>query len=285
MFQFTKDCMLGIEQIDQEHEHLFELIQEGMDMLHGNSLFDQYEEIKAMIARLEDYAEQHFAHEEAYMESICDPELILQRVQHLVFREKIRGLSFVNIDQEDAQTEVLQELMNYLAKWLYHHILGSDIMIGKLPPLEKWMVKENPCEFTEEYHTGIELIDAEHRELFAIVDKAYRLVRTEGMEDREEKQEAVMKVLDQLKVYTKEHFQDEEEYMESIRYDGLEAQKRAHEAFVDKIEHISLEELRENPDRYLESLLEFLLGWLVNHILYTDKKIPGGSSAAGAQAR
>ena len=26
--------------------------------------------------------------------------------------------------------------------------------------------------------------------------------------------------------------------------------------------------------KYMESLIEFLLGWLVQHILYTDKKIP-----------
>ena len=43
------------------------------------------------------------------------------------------------------------DLVTFLAKWLYSHILGSDIMIGKLPPLEEWMIKENYfaviCEF------------------------------------------------------------------------------------------------------------------------------------------
>lgn len=29
-----------------------------------------------------------------------------------------------------------------------------------------------------------------------------------------------------------------------------------------------------NPQRYLEELVEYLLGWLVNHILNLDKKIP-----------
>ena len=33
-------------------------------------------------------------------------------------------------------------------------------------------------------------------------------------------------------------------------------------------------ELDENPQKYMESLIEFLLGWLINHILYSDKKIP-----------
>ena len=84
----------------------------------------------------------------------------------------------------------------------------------------------------------------------------------------------IMAILQELKAYTKEHFQDEEEYMESIRYEGLDAQRRAHEAFIDKLENVNLNEIEENPEEYLQKLLEFLLGWLINHILYTDKKIP-----------
>ena len=67
---------------------------------------------------------------------------------------------------------------------------------------------------------------------------------------------------------------DEEEYMESIHYEGLEAQRRAHDAFIQKLENIDLSEIDENPQESLQQLLEFLLGWLVNHILHTDKKIP-----------
>ena len=70
------------------------------------------------------------------------------------------------------------------------------------------------------------------------------------------------------------HFQDEEEYMESIQYEGLPAQKRAHEAFIDKMENIDLEKIETEPQEYLQHLIEFLLSWLINHILYTDKKIP-----------
>ncbi len=62
--------------------------------------------------------------------------------------------------------------------------------------------------------------------------------------------------------------------MESIHYEGLEAQRRAHDAFIQKLENIDLSEIDENPQESLQQLLEFLLGWLVNHILHTDKKIP-----------
>ena len=45
---------------------------------------------------------------------------------------------------------------------------------------------------------------------------------------------------------------------------GKQAQKRAHEAFIDKLENIDLEEIENNPEEYLQKLLEFLLGWLIN---------------------
>ena len=34
------------------------------------------------------------------------------------------------------------------------------------------------------------------------------------------------------------------------------------------------DKIEEEPQEYLQHLIEFLLSWLINHILYTDKKIP-----------
>lgn len=273
MFQFTDDCIIGVEEIDNEHRYLFELINNGIDVLHNEYIEDHYEEIKEILEKLDNYAEEHFAHEEAYMEKICDPELIMQRTQHMFFREKIRGCSFQNIDDEESQHQVLEDLMNFLAKWLYHHIISSDMMIGKLPPLEEWMVRENPFEFTEQYYTGIGLIDSEHKVLFNIMEKADKLIKSFTVGD---KYDQIMEIMEELRQYTVDHFTDEEEYMESINYSGLEAQKRAHAAFIEKIESINEEEIDKNPHEYLESMMEFLLGWLINHILYTDKKIAEG---------
>lgn len=271
MFHFTEDCIIGIEQIDNEHRYLFSLIEKGHDLLHSEYLADRYSKVKDILEELENYAEEHFAHEEAYMEEIRDPELIRQRMQHSIFRDRIRDFSFADINDEDRQQEVLEELMQFMAKWLYHHIIGSDIMIGKLPPLEEWMIRENPCEFTEEYMTGITLIDKEHQELFRIVEKAYHIVKSYSVADSYDE---VTTILTELKEYAKEHFQDEEEYMESIGYEGLETQKRAHTAFVNKLDEMDFTKIDSDPQKYMESLIEFLLGWLVQHILYTDKKIP-----------
>ena len=65
-------------------------------------------------------------------------------------------------------------------------------------------------------------------------------------------------------------------YMESIHYEGLDAQRRAHEAFISRLEEMDLNHIDENQQETLEDLMEFLTEWLVNHILHTDKKIPAG---------
>ena len=271
VFEFTQDCITGIDTIDEEHRNLFALLSKAYNLASTEYHSDYYQELKNMLEELDEYAETHFTHEEEYMTQIRDPELIRQRAQHTFFRDKIREYEFVNIDHEEEQQRVLTELVRFLAKWLYRHILSSDILIGKLPPLEEWMVRENPCEFTDDYLTGIALVDAEHKELFRIVDKANQLVKSF---DELSGYDSIIEILNELKEYTKEHFSDEEEYMESIQYEGLSAQKRANEAFIDKLENIDLAQIDANPQEYLQELLEFLLGWLINHILYTDKKIP-----------
>ena len=271
MFQFTKDCIIGVELLDREHRHLFELMNSIVDMINNQYIPDRYSQIKELLQELEDYAEQHFSDEEAYMEKIRDPELIIQRSQHMVFRNKVRNWAFVDIDEFENQLAMLEEMMIFLAEWLYQHIIASDTMIGKLPPLEEWMMKENIFEFSEEYLVGNELIDREHKELFRLIGKVNDLVR-DGVDASQ--CDEILKILEELKDYTKFHFSDEEEYMESIHYEGLEAQKRAHRAFVYKLEGIEKKEIEEQPQKYMQSLVEFLLGWLINHILYTDKKIP-----------
>lgn len=271
MIQFTEDCLLGVEQIDKEHRYLFELLARGDQLLHEEYGKDLYGDIKKLLEELENYADQHFTHEEIYMKEIRDPELILQRVQHMVFRETITEFMLKNIEDDEEQQETLEEVMNFLAKWLYHHILSSDTMIGKLPPLEEWMLKENPCEFSEEYLVGIEMIDREHKKLFTLVERANHLVKewTEG-----DSYDEIADIMGELKDYAEVHFADEESYMRKINYEGYEAQKRAHEAFISRLKEFDMERIEENAREHLTSLIEFLLGWLINHILHVDKKIP-----------
>ena len=76
MYQFTEDCLIGIEQIDEEHRRLFALINEAAALPQEARTPQTVEKI---LCHLADYAATHFAHEEAYMSEHDDPELPLQK--------------------------------------------------------------------------------------------------------------------------------------------------------------------------------------------------------------
>lgn len=271
MFNFTSDCLIGIEELDNDHKHLFDLLNEAMELAQMEYVEDKYDQIKELLEELDDYATKHFAREEAYMMKICDPELIMQRVQHEHFHQEVWALLYRNIDENEEQTEVLHEILSFLTRWLYQHIISSDALIGKLEPLEAWMVQENPCEFLEEYRIGNPLIDHEHETLFQITGKVYEILKQGATEaDADD----IIEILKELRDYTAEHFSDEEEYMESIHYEGLPQQQRAHKSFIASLDDIDQKKIQTDPAEYVQSLIEFLLGWLINHILKVDKLIP-----------
>lgn len=265
MIQFTKDCMIGIPQIDKEHEYLFSLVNRAYEAEAGNK-----EELEEILLKLKDYAKEHFAHEEAYMETIRDPELPMQRREHRDFTEKVGAwLDEVRTLTGEEAKEQKKAMLEFLTRWLYHHILSSDNMIGK----SIVATEANPYAFVQQYHTGIGMIDEEHQQLFAIIRKTDEVIHAELLHD---KYDEIMNILDELRQYTEKHFRDEEAYMEQIGYPELEIQKITHEAFIEKLVQIDLEELEtmdDNQQEYLESLLDFLAGWLVNHIMHMDKKI------------
>ena len=71
--------------------------------------------------------------EEEYMKSIHDPELPIQQREHKAFAEKINTFK-LDESSPEAATNSLNELLLYLTRWLYSHILSSDMMIGKMAP-------------------------------------------------------------------------------------------------------------------------------------------------------
>lgn len=265
MYQFTNDCRIGIAEIDNEHAHLFDLLNNADSALHAADA-DVAAITGRLLNELYNYAMEHFAHEEAYMRSIDDPELNRQMAEHEAFREKVNS----TMNEGELTLETAQDLLTFLAKWLYRHILGSDILIGQF---KKEIISTDAYVFSDDYLTGIKLVDDEHRQLFSLVNEVHALLHDEFIFD---KYDEIMRILTELKNYTEMHFHDEESYMEKINYPELDAQRRAHNAFISKLVDINFEELESldnNQQEYLQDILDFLAKWLVNHILKMDKLI------------
>ena len=125
-------------------------------------------------------------------------------------------------------------------------------------------------EFTKEYHTGIDFIDEEHAKLFEIANRAYDLLTNQFVTD---KYDAIVAVLEELRDYTKYHFNHEEEYMKSINYPKRFSQLHQHTQFINKLESYNLKEIDVNQQEGLLEILDFLALWLQSHIKGMDKKI------------
>ena len=264
MINFTEACHIGIEKIDNDHAQLFSIINETRDLIENQFIPDKYDYIKELILKLENYADEHFIREEAYMQKINHPELQLQKDQHNIFRDKIHTLSLINFDVSQAET--LDELITFLLKWLYKHILSSDIMIGKLLPNNN----SDIFTFTDKYLTKIDFIDKQHKKLFSIIAEAHKIIVNDFSPN---KYNDISLVLKELKNYTKNHFSEEESYMEKINYPGLQQQKLEHNAFISRLVSVNLDNITENQQKELEELIDFLIKWLSYHILDKDLKI------------
>ena len=277
MFNFTKDCFVGAVSIDKYRIEYFEILNYALKKDASDS---DLEKLKRVIACLEQYSSSGFKEEEDYMTEIVDRELEVQKNEHKWFTDKLQVIkSEVGSVVDETAKAKLDEVIRFMIKWLYSHIVSKDTLISKPVIIsEKKASKENieeesadPFAFTSKYLVGVSIIDDEHKRLFEIIKEANDVMHNDFLYD---KFDQISNLLGELVEYTKVHFADEEKYMESINYEGLEDQKRAHSMFVEKIENINLDDVDENQDEYLTGLLNFLLDWLANHILKADKLIP-----------
>ncbi|NLL77530.1 MAG: hemerythrin family protein [Clostridiales bacterium] len=125
-------------------------------------------------------------------------------------------------------------------------------------------------EMKDEYLTGIEQIDNEHRVLFEIAEEIYQLCVNEFVPD---KYDHITNLIQRLKDYSAMHFKNEEDYMESIQYKRMFTQKIQHDNFIRKLDNMDLEIVDQNQEQIIKDLLKFVTDWLIEHILETDKRI------------
>ncbi len=124
----------------------------------------------------------------------------------------------------------------------------------------------------EEYNTGIDDIDKQHKELFRISSEAYKLLKNDL---RTDKYDNLIKIISDLRDYTIYHFNYEENRMAEKKCKGFFAHKLEHEAFKEKINSIDFKSIDLRQDESIAELLELVYNWITDHILNTDKGYVG----------
>ncbi len=133
---------------------------------------------------------------------------------------------------------------------------------------------ESKLVWKDEYNIVLDILDKEHQRLFKIINKL--LV----FSDEEKKSQwACQEGIKFFKDHAMNHFDEEEKYMESVNYEGLQTHKRIHQVFREETLP-ALEKELEQMDYSANSVDHFLgvcAGWLVGHTLTEDRAIVDGS--------
>ncbi len=127
--------------------------------------------------------------------------------------------------------------------------------------------------WNEQYNIGVSIIDKEHKKLLNILNKLFDFGQKE-----EKGHFACQEAIKYFKDHAIQHFADEESYMASIGYPGLENHQRIHRDFRERMLP-ALEKELEQTDYSATSIHHFLgvcAGWLIGHTLIEDHMIVSG---------
>jgi hemerythrin len=120
-------------------------------------------------------------------------------------------------------------------------------------------------DFDAEFRLGIDVIDNEHVKLVDMLNEVHALI-SDGKKD-----EARHYFSETLSSYVNEHFANEEKFMESIGFPGIEEHKKIHENFKKSFGELK-PKIESYDDTAFRSALSDAFTWIVGHIGRTDRK-------------
>lgn len=116
------------------------------------------------------------------------------------------------------------------------------------------------------YSVGIKEIDRQHGILVQLINRL-----DQGLK-RKISKGTLEDIVNYLADYTVFHFGYEEKLMADNHYPNLEAHKKVHQKFVDKVVQYQNQLKTQDTTVVAGEILEFLKSWLLDHIQKTDKQ-------------
>lgn len=117
----------------------------------------------------------------------------------------------------------------------------------------------------DEYATGVDAMDAQHREMLLAADRVYvNLMEGKPKDELDD-------FLELLLQYSRDHFREEEMLMEQHGYPDLEKHRRRHQRLVKDVE-IAFARYQSGEIIIDTEFMEFIKDWIVNHILRDDRQ-------------
>lgn len=121
-------------------------------------------------------------------------------------------------------------------------------------------------EWRDEFKTGIDEVDFEHRQMIELINESYNEAKTQtsGM--------AVMDFLGEIFEKISAHFALEEKIMRERNYDQYKEHKEDHERLLDSIRDI-MDEYMDESAMDEEKFGALLKEWFVNHFSTRDVRM------------
>jgi hemerythrin len=248
---------LGDKRVDIEHQKLFDLANK-IELCKENE-----QELQKALKELIQYTKYHFKSEEKYMREFHYAHL----QEHIRIHEKIvENLNTIIKEMHNVPLESTYLLIrDFIKNGLVGHIIIEDKKVQHfkknrlgLRALFAWK---------DDYKLLQEDIDTEHKKLFQIAIRALQY------RDDSDLKSHIKKIIIELNEYMKFHFEHEEEFMESIGYPQIQEHKLLHENIITQINDLIRNIASYSLVEFEKKLMTYIDIWLVNHIVFEDKKV------------
>ena len=117
--------------------------------------------------------------------------------------------------------------------------------------------------WTEDFSVGVVRFDEHHKRLVSMINRLIADPRATT------KSETISDLLGNMTIYAIEHFAAEEELMVHYNYPDIEKHVAQHRAFQKKTVDFCLSTML-NVETIPEKMLQYLRGWIVQHMLQSD---------------
>jgi len=118
--RWNEEFKIDVEEIDEQHKVLLEIFNKIVVSVEKK---DEWKATSSIVDSLIHHAYRHFATEERYMIKHQYPDLPLHIGQHLDFIKKV---TILTQEAKEKGLEKQKEMITFLAKWYYDHVLVID---------------------------------------------------------------------------------------------------------------------------------------------------------------
>ncbi len=127
MFEWKQEYAFGLDDIDKQHQRLFEIGHRLEEVCNDPLTPNQYQSIREAVLELDDYTTYHFDYEEEWLSFIGFESTRAHQEEHDQFTAKIAELKSSSNAPDLHSLDLIRETLSFLARWIIHHVLMVDL--------------------------------------------------------------------------------------------------------------------------------------------------------------